>query len=268
MIRNSKRKRKMKKVIPAIILAMTTLAACSLFVDCIDGNGDLETEVRDAVPFTAIANETSFHVTYIQGDEYTITVEAESNILPYIETKIRAGALEISTIRSSHCLNYTRHPVITVTAPVISEIVSAGSGDFLSGDLSGTSVRIVSSGSGDITAGTLTGSEVSLVMSGSGNVMTDDIAATTMKATLSGSGDLTMTGEAVSSRYVVSGSGSVFSRYFATEAATVTMSGSGSVYTTVYDNLDAVLSGSGNIYLQGDPAINVTRTGSGQIIHL
>ena len=250
----------MKKVIPAIILAMTTLAACSLFVDCIDGNGDLETEVRDAVPFTAIANETSFHVTYIQGDEYTI--------LPYIETKIRAGALEISTIRGSHCLNYTMHPVITVTAPVISEIVSAGSGDFLSGDLSGTSVRIVSSGSGDITAGTLTGSEVSLVMSGSGNVMTDDIAATTMKATLSGSGDLTMTGEAVSSRYVVSGSGSVFSRYFATEAATVTMSGSGSVYTTVYDNLDAVLSGSGNIYLQGDPAINVTRTGSGQIIHL
>lgn len=258
----------MKKVIPAIILAMTTLAACSLFVDCIDGNGDVETEVRDAVPFTAIANEASFHVTFIQGPEYTITVEAESNILPYIETKIRGGALEIGTIRGTHCLNYTRHPIITVTAPVISEIVNSGSGDFLAGPLSGTSVMIVSSGSGDITAGTLTGSEVSIVMSGSGNVMTDDVAATTMKATLSGSGDLTMTGEAVSCRYVVSGSGSVFSRYFATDAATVTISGSGSVYTIIHDHLDAVLSGSGNIYLQGDPAISLTRTGSGQIIHL
>ena len=258
----------MKRVIPAIILAMTTLAACDMFIDCIDGNGDVETELRDAVPFTAIANETSFHVNYIQDDEYSITVEAESNILPYIETDITSGSLEIRTIRGVHCLNYTRHPVVTVTAPHISEIVSAGSGDFFSGPLSGTDVKIVNSGSGDITAGTITGTEVSIVISGSGNVITDEIASTSMKATLSGSGDLTMSGEAVTSRYVVSGSGTVFSRYFASDNATVTMSGSGSVYATVNDNLNAVISGSGNLYLLGDPDINLTRTGSGRVIHL
>ena len=258
----------MKRVIPAIILAMTTLAACDMFIDCIDGNGNVETELRDAVPFTAIANETSFHVNYIQDDEYSITVEAESNILPYIETDITSGALEIRTIRGVHCLNYTRHPVVTVTAPHISEIVSAGSGDFFSGPLSGTDVKIVNSGSGDITAGTITGTEVSIVISGSGNVITDDIASTSMKATLSGSGDLTMSGEAVTSRYVVSGSGTAFSRYFASDNATVTMSGSGSVYATVNDNLNAVISGSGNLYLLGDPDINLTRTGSGRVIHL
>ena len=258
----------MKRVIPAIILAMTTLAACDMFIDCIDGNGDVETELRDAVPFTAIANETSFHVNYIQDDEYSITVEAESNILPYIETDITSGSLEIRTIRGVHCLNYTRHPVVTVTAPHISEIVSAGSGDFFSGPLSGTDVKIVNSGSGDITAGTITGTEVSIVISGSGNVITDDIASTSMKATLSGSGDLTMSGEAVTSRYVVSGSGTAFSRYFASDNATVTMSGSGSVYATVNDNLNAVISGSGNLYLLGDPDINLTRTGSGRVIHL
>ena len=258
----------MKRVIPAVILAMTTLAACDMFIDCIDGNGDVQTELRDAVPFTAIANETSFHVNYIQDDEYSITVEAESNILPYIETVITSGSLEIRTIRGTHCLNYTRHPVVTVTAPNISEIVSAGSGDFFSGPLSGTDVRIVNSGSGDITAGTVSGTEVSIVISGSGNVMTDEIASATMKATLTGSGDLTMSGEAVTSRYVVSGSGTAFSRYFASDDATVTMSGSGSVYATVYDNLNAVISGSGNIYLLGDPDVNLTRTGSGRIIPL
>ncbi len=258
----------MKRVIPAIILAMTTLAACDMFIDCIDGNGNVETELRDAVPFTAIANETSFHVNYIQDDEYSITVEAESNILPYIETDITSGSLEIRTIRGVHCLNYTRHPVVTVTAPHISEIVSAGSGDFFSGPLSGTDVKIVNSGSGDITAGTITGTEVSIVISGSGNVITDEIASTSMKATLSGSGDLTMSGDAVTSRYVVSGSGTAFSRYFASDNATVTMSGSGSVYATVNDNLNAVISGSGNLYLLGDPDINLTRTGSGRVIHL
>lgn len=267
-MRTVKRKRKMKRIIPVIIVAMTTLAACSMFIDCIDGNGDVKTEVRNAVPFTAIANETSFHVNYIQGDEYTITVEAESNILPYIETEIRSGALEISTIRGTHCLNYTRHPVITITAPRIDEVVNAGSGDYVGGPLSGTDVRIVNSGSGDITTETLSGTEVSIVMSGSGNVMTDEIAATSMKATLSGSGSLTMSGQSVTSRYVVSGSGSAFSRYFASDNSTITMSGSGSVYTTVHDNLDAVISGSGNIYLLGDPDINLTRTGSGRVIPL
>jgi hypothetical protein len=259
----------MKKFVIAIMAFTATLSACTLFVDCIDGNGMVETETREAVPFTAIANETSFHVRYIQGDEFSITVEAESNILAYIETDIRAGALEISTVSGTRCLNYTRHPVVTVTAPAISEIVNAGSGDFMAGPLSGTDVTIVNSGSGDITAGTLTGSEVSLVMSGSGNVMTDDITATTMKATLSGSGDLTVAGgEAASSRYVVSGSGSVFSRYFASVEARATLSGSGSVYATVEEYLEAVISGSGNIYLLGDPEVSLTRTGSGRIIHL
>lgn len=258
----------MKKAIPAIIMAMTTLAACNMFIDCIDGNGEMETETRDAVPFTAIANETSFHVNYIQGDDYTITVEAESNILPFIETKITSGALEVSTVRWTHCLNYSRQPVITVTAPHISEIVNAGSGDFVSGPLAGSDVKIVCSGSGDITAGTVSGDEVSVVISGSGKVITDEIDATSMKATLSGSGDFSSSGEAVSTRYVLSGSGSVFSRYFTTDAATVTISGSGSAYLTVIDQLDAVLSGSGNIYLQGDPDVNLTRTGSGRVIYL
>jgi hypothetical protein len=258
----------MKRVIPAILMAMTTFTACTVFVDCIDGNGDVETEVRDAVPFTAIANETSFHVNYIQGDDYSITVEAESNILPYIETVITAGALEIRTVRGTHCLNYTRHPVVTVTAPYISEIVNAGSGDFIAAALAGTEVKIVCSGSGDITTGTVSGSDVSIVISGSGKVMTDDISATSVKAVLSGSGDLTSSGEAVSTRYVISGSGSVFSRYFTTDAATLTLSGSGSAYIRVIDHLDAVISGSGNIYLLGNPTVSLTRTGSGRVIYL
>lgn len=265
---NSKKIRKMKKTIPAIIMAMATLSACSMFFDCIDGNGDVQTEARDAVPFTAIANETSFHVNYIHGDDYSITVEAESNILPYIETSVRAGALEVSTIRGTHCLNYTRHPVVTVTAPQIEEVVNAGSGDFVAGALSGTTVRLINSGSGDITTGYIEGSEVSVIISGSGNIMTDDVTATTLKATLSGSGDLTMTGEAVTSRYILSGSGTLFARELATESARVTILGSGSVYTTVSDDLEAILSGSGNIYLQGDPEVSLTRTGSGRVIYL
>jgi hypothetical protein len=258
----------MKTRIIAIIMVIAALTSCTVFIDCIEGNGNLETESRTAVPFTSIANETSFHVAYVQGDEYIITVEAESNILPYIETDIRGGALEIKTISGIHCLRYTTQPVITITAPSISELVSSGSGDIVAAGLDGEEVRLVASGSGDIIAGTISAIETSIVISGSGNIMTDDIVSTTLKATLTGSGDLTTSGTTVSNRYVVSGSGSIFSRELVTEAAVVTMTGSGSVYVTVSDHLDIVISGSGNLYLQGDPSVNLTRSGSGRVIYL
>jgi hypothetical protein len=259
----------MKTGIITILPAIVALASCTVIVDCIEGNGNITTEEREATSFNAIANETSFHVVYIQGAEYSITVEAESNIMPYIETDIRGGALEISTVRGTHCLRYGTQPVITVTAPIISELVNAGSGDIVAGNLEGEEVKIVASGSGDIFTGTVGGEDVSVVVSGSGNIMTDDIATSAFRATLSGSGDLTISGgETVTGRYVVSGSGSVFSVNLFMESAVVTMSGSGSVYATVDEQLDAVISGSGNIYLRGDPAVNLTRTGSGRVISL
>lgn len=247
---------------------LTALTSCTALFDCIEGNGDLKSEERSAASFTAIANETSFQVIYVKGEEHNIRVEAESNLLPYIETEISGGALEIRTVRGTHCLRYTTQPVITVTAPLISELVNAGSGDMVAGPLEGEEVKLIVSGSGDITAGKIAGDDVSVVVSGSGNVMTGEIVASSIRATMSGSGDLTVSGEAVSARYVVSGSGTVLSGDLVTEEAIVTVSGSGSVYTTVNDNLDAVISGSGNIYLSGNPQVTLTRTGSGRIINL
>lgn len=249
-------------------MGMVALASCSIIVDCIDGNGDLKSEERTVTSFTALANETSFHVVYVKGTEHSVTVEAESNILPYIETRVTGGALEVGTIRGIRCLRCNTQPVITVTAPYISELVNAGSGDIVAGDLEGEDVKLVASGSGNIFAGDVAGEDVSVVVSGSGNIRTDEISSKTFKATLSGSGDLTVSGTTVGSRHVVSGSGSVYSSNLVTNTAVVTMSGSGSVHTTVDDRLDAVISGSGNIYLIGSPQISVTRTGSGRVIHL
>lgn len=258
----------MKPGIITILPAFVALASCTAIFDCIEGNGNIRTEEREATSFNAIANETSFHVVYVQGVEYSITVEAESNIMPFIETDIRGGTLEINTIRGTHCLRYGTQPVITVTAPFITELVNAGSGDIVAGKLEGEEVKIVASGSGDIFTGTVGSEDVSVVVSGSGNIMTGDIATDAFRATLSGSGDLTLSGETLTGRYVVSGSGSVFSVNLVMESAVVTMSGSGSVHATVNDQLDAVISGSGNIYLRGDPAVNLTRTGSGRVIEL
>jgi hypothetical protein len=256
------------RIIGLAIIPAALLTSCSLITDCIDGNGIVRSEERTASAVTAIANETSFDVIYVKGAETSVIVEAESNILPYIETEINGDALDVSTARGHWCLRYTTKPVITVTAPFISELVNSGSGDIIADQLEGESIKVVSSGSGDITTGPIGCTEAAFTLSGSGNVSTDAIDASSCKAVLSGSGTLTIKGSATTSRLVLSGSGSLFAADLETNESYITVSGSGSVHATILDNLDAVLSGSGNIYLRGEPSIHLTRTGSVSYTHL
>lgn len=250
------------------ILPAVLLTSCNLFTDCIDGNGIVRSEERTATQITAIANETSFDIVYVKGNETSIMVEAESNILPYIETGIKGDALNVRTTRGNWCLRYTTRPVITVTAPFISELVNAGSGDIIADGLEGENIRVVDSGSGDISIGPAGCTEATFTVSGSGNISAGAIDASSFKAVLSGSGTLTVKGSASTSRLTVSGSGSLFAGELETSKSQITISGSGSVHATVLESLEAVLSGSGNIYLRGDPSVTLTRTGSGRIIYL
>lgn len=250
------------------ILPAAIMTSCSILPDCIDGNGIVRSEVRTASQITAIANETSFDIVFVKGNETSLVVEAESNILPYIETEIKDNALNVSTVRGGWCLRYTSRPVITVTAPFISELVNAGSGDIIAGDLEAGNVRVIDSGSGDITTGSVGCTEASFIVSGSGNISSDAIDASSFRAVISGSGTLTIKGVTTISNIIVSGSGSLFGRELESSESQITISGSGSVYLTVLEYLEAVLSGSGNIYLSGEPSISLTRTGSGKIIKL
>lgn len=257
----------MKKVVIFITMALVALPSCNLLFNCIDGNGDVKTEERSAEPFTAVSNTTSFQVIYVRSDEYSVTVEAESNIIPYIETSISRESLEVRTIRGTHCLRYTVRPVITVTAPFITELVSSGSGDIVADSLEGEDVKIVSTGSGDILTADISARALSIVISGSGDVTTGQIDANAFIFTLTGSGDLDAIGEAPGGNYIISGSGCIYAEELITEEAQMTISGSGSAYATVTVSLDATLSGSGNIYLYGDPDVSLVRTGSGVIIY-
>ncbi len=245
-----------------------SFSSCIIINDCIDGNRNLETEERTTSGFTAIANETSFEVIYRRSDITSVTVEAESNILPYIVTDVSGGALEIRTTRGTHCLRYTIQPVIVVTAPFIDELVNSGSGDIIAGPLEGEEVKIVVSGSGDIISGSVDCSSASFVISGSGEIKTGAVDTQEFKVTISGSGNAKTSGNTANARYIMSGSGILFAEDLVTDYANVTISGSGSVYATVLQNLAAVISGSGNIYLYGDPDVNITRTGSGKVIRL
>lgn len=259
----------MKTHLLIILAIMTGIASsCIMIGNCVDGNGNTITEERTVSTFTSVSNETSFEVIYRRSNVVSVTVEAESNIIPYIETDVHSGSLEVRTTRGTRCIDYTVKPVIVVTSPFVDELVNAGSGDIIAGPLEGEEVRIIVSGSGDIVTGSVSSTTSNLIISGSGELKTGAIETDDVKVTMSGSGNLETRGNTLTARYVLSGSGILFAENLVTDDANVTISGSGSVYTTVLQSLDAVLSGSGNIYLYGDPDVSVSRTGSGKVINL
>ncbi len=248
-------------------MLLVTATSCAMIFDCIEGNGNVQTEDRTATDITSIANSTSFYVEYQKSEVVSITVEAESNLLPHIDTRIRNNSLEVRTTPGTGCIRYSVQPRIIITAPSVDELVNSGSGEIVAGLLEGVNVNLVSSGSGDITTENILCSSATFSLSGSGTIATGTITSDEIKVAVSGSGNINTSGAAGDGKFIISGSGKINAEDLESENADITISGSGSVTTTILQYLDAVISGSGNIYLYGDPEIKIIRSGSGKIIN-
>ncbi|MBT0608387.1 head GIN domain-containing protein [Aequorivita echinoideorum] len=87
------------------IFKISAIAATFLFISCNfnvsfgeDGNGNVVTEERTVSEnFTEIRGSEGLNVEITQGDENKITVEADENLLQYIETEVESGKLKIGT---------------------------------------------------------------------------------------------------------------------------------------------------------------------------
>ncbi len=260
----------MRRLAIAIILPLLLLqGGCIGNFLCIDGNGDVVSEERTVNSFHGISNSASFDIICTYGATASVLVEAESNIMPYISTKVSAGILEIGTIDGTHCLDYTSKPRIFITSSSTDVVESSGSGNTVVEFCSGDNTYILNSGSGNIYISSL---ESSLLFktrsSGSGDISIENISCSNSDFFISGSGDITLKGVSDKLQVFCSGSGDFFGANLVVNDAGITISGSGDVWVKADDSLNALLSGSGNIFLKGNPRIFQNVTGSGKIIFL
>ncbi len=232
---------KLKQLTLGVMLLLFTSCVDDLFIR---GNGIPESEVRHVPAFSSVVSEGNFDIRVTHGVDYKVLVNAESNLLPYIETTVKAGALRIDT-EGIYKLQNQLPVEILITTPFIREIIQ--------------------SGSGNITAGSFAGESFSFIVSGSGNVEAM-INAVTIEAVLSGSGNILITGIARDAKITVSGSGTVDSRDLAVRNCQAGVSGSGDVWIDVDQFLKAVISGSGSVYYYGSPEIEMVVSGSGSVI--
>jgi hypothetical protein len=97
----------------------------------IKGSGVASSEGREAREFTGVDVGGVFEVEVTAGKEYSVQVQADNNLLPYIRTEVESGVLHISTKERINSQTPLR---VIVSAPEIDHLdVSGASKLFLSG---------------------------------------------------------------------------------------------------------------------------------------
>ena len=190
----------------------------------VHGSGVVATEPRDAAGFSEVWLNGSGEVVVERTGTESVTIEAEDNILPLLEAKVRDGRLSLGT-KPNVNIHPTRPIRYRVTVKDLTALGVAGSGRLRADGIDTPQFSADIAGSG---SATLSGKadDVRLSVSGSGDYDAARLACKTARVTISGSGSATVNAtDHVEAN--VSGSGSV--RYLGSPTIDKHISGSGAV---------------------------------------
>ncbi len=189
----------------------------------VEGSGNVITESREVSDFNEIVlGGTGRVVVDVTGTE-SLTIEAEDNIMPFLETRVSNGRLRLETNRS---ISPTVEIVYTITAETLDGLVISGSGVVEAEAVDSTDFRVDISGSGDVVVeGTLSGL-LSVSISGSGEFDGESLTAPEGQVDVSGSGNAVVN---------------------ITDDLDVSVSGSGEVQYLGEPNVESSVSGSGTV---------------------
>lgn len=211
-----------------LLLASLSIISCN----SINGNGNVTRENRNLSEINTIRTSGSIDVEIINGSSYSLTLEDDANVIPYIITEISNGALDVHYKDGYSVMN--DHAKVIVTVPSIDKVATSGSGDITTkGTLKSNQELVFStSGSGDIKA---------------------DVDAPAIKVDGSGSGDINLSGRTKNFECSVSGSGDIKCSNLKSENATIHVAGSSDVHVFASVSLKVNVSGSGDVYYGGNP---------------
>ena len=238
----------MKKLLICLLALISTQSFAAGW-ETITGNGNLKKETRSASGYTGVLSAGSMNVQVAYGNSNTITVEADENLLPYIETSVEDGNLVIKT-KKGYNLKSKLKLMVNVSLTKVTALKVSGSGN-LTGDgafSNSGKTDIGISGSGNIRFGFDNISELTVGIAGSGNIDLKGKNANNIAASISGSGNIDCSDVQAND---------VFAK----------VSGSGNIRVHSTKSIDAKVSGSGNVYYKGSPnSITSKASGSGKII--
>ncbi len=214
----------------------------------IQGSGNVVTEARAVSSFNRVSLIGSGRVIITQGEEESLTVETDDNLMRYIRTEVKNRTLVLGfadeaknkSIRPTEPIKFNLH------AKQIASLDLSGAGDINAPLLDTDRLEIMISGAGDASIAWLTADEIVVRISGAGNVK--------------------LAGQVVEQDIQINGFGNYRAGNLRTQTTKVKVSGAGNATLWVTGTLDVQISGAGNVEYYGRPSVIQNISGVGKLI--
>jgi len=213
----------------------------------VTGNKEVTNQTRSVMNFDQISVTGMMEVQLIPGSEGKIDIEAESNLMEFIETEVNNGHLRISVQKGVNIEPSRNYPIrIVVPFETLGALTLTGSGHIRNSDA-------------------IKARDFKINVTGSGN-MNLNLITENLESTITGSGDLKLKGTSREFKCKVTGSGDVFAYDLNAFKVDASVMGSGDMEVSVENELDVKISGSGDIKYRGNPdKQNFKTSGSGTV---
>jgi len=232
------------------LILIISILACNLSVnnfvggESIRGSGLVVEETRSVSGISKVdlAMPGTLHISIGSSEE--LQIEAEDNLLEYIQTNVQGNTLRIETQRGIN-LQAPRPIEYYLTVAELEAVDISSSGDVEVKDLESESF--------------------SASISSSGNLLISNLVGDSLQVKISSSGDLDILGGEVREQNIrLSSSGEYRARDLASTGVDVNLSSSGDATLRVSERLTGRLSSSGNLYYIGNPTLDVSMSSSGR----
>jgi len=231
----------MKKYISILVLAIA-------FFGSISAQGRCCSSERVLSEFNSIALKSLGHVYLKIGQEQSVRIEADDDIIDKVKTEVYGNELVIS-IKDAFP-EWIQDPKIEIYI-VMKEITG-----------------LTLSGVGKISSeGIIKTNDLEIRNGGFGNIYLE-VEADDVITELSGLGQIILEGKANSNNIRISGAGIIDAKYFQLTEAKIHSSGIGSCTVFATDFLNVKITGLGKVLYKGNPEITREISGIGNLDHL
>lgn len=247
----------MKGITKVLLIGLAVAAISSACIPSvrprlIRGSGDVVVEERGVSGFDKIAMAGAGRIIITQGEDESLSIETDDNLMEYIRTRVVGNTLEID-FSEDIILSRGGRDVLEPSAGFIFRISVV--------DLKSVSV----SGAADITAEKLKVDYFEINFSGAGDIQVDDLNADSVVVNVSGAGNVDLAGIVAYQNVNLSGLGRYRAFDLESQDASVVISGAGGADLWVSETLDVVISGAGDVEYYGDPSVSPQISGLGRI---
>ena len=212
----------------------------------ITGDGDMASENRNVSGFSGIEIAGPFDVYLSQGEQYSVRIEGDQNLLEYVETEQHGDMLEIGS-RDGFNLRPRKSIKVYITSPRIETLEVAGSGSIVS------QTRFTSS------------NRLKMVIAGSGDISLGEVDAPEVQGEIAGSGSISVKGTTKVFQSEIAGSGEIHAFGLLSETTDVEIAGSGDVEVFASKHLEVSIAGAGDVKYKGSPTVSQSKAGSGSV---